>query len=112
MSVSIEGPEESFFNQQQDAAAAAPPAAGGATGEEQQQKQHEEQQQEHHPVLQELVACTHFDNAQCPWLTMTMSLHQKITQLPMKLLVTSSVVGQIVASVTADQQCIKIPNQR
>ena len=63
MSVSIEGPEESFFNQQQDAAAAPPPpAAGGATGEEQQQEQHEEQQQEHHPVIQELVACTHLDN--------------------------------------------------
>ena len=35
----------------------------------------------------------------CPWLTMTMSLHQRITQLPTKLwlvLMPSSVVGHIV----------------
>ena len=75
---------------------------GGATAEEQQQ--HEEQQQEHHPIIQELVVHTHLDNdeaqwwhqQQHPWLTMTMSLHQRITQLPTKLglvLETSSVVG-------------------
>ena len=45
---------------------------------------------------------------------MTMSLHQRIAQLPMKLmmlLATSSVVSHIVASVGTDQQCIEIPNQ-
>ena len=101
VSIMIEGPEESFFNQQQDADAATP---GLVVQQERNNNKKTTQSFKSWYCAPILTTTTHqWQLWQFPWLMMTMSLHQRIAQLPTKLLMTSSVVDHIVASVSANE---------